>query len=66
MAKPSLTASIQGIQAAQQALTKAGWTMKHLSSVVGCSRQPITKFFNGDAVSQTIFISICEHLNLNW
>jgi predicted NACHT family NTPase len=66
MAKPSLTASRQGIQAAQQALTRAGWTQKHLSSVVGCSRQPVTKFFNGDAVAQNIFMGICQHLGLDW
>ncbi|MGP1384136.1 MAG: NACHT C-terminal helical domain 2-containing protein [Thainema sp.] len=66
MAKPSLTASPTGIETAHQALLKAGWTQKHLVALVGCSRQPITKFFQGEAVSQNIFIRVCEQLGLNW
>lgn len=66
MAKPSLTATSKGIEAAHQALLKAGWTQKHLVSLVGCSRQPITKFFQGEAVSQSIFMRVCEQLGLNW
>lgn len=66
MAKPSLCASQQGIQAAKQALTKAGWTQKHLSILVGSSRQPITNFFKGVAIAQPIFVQICDRLNLDW
>jgi len=66
MAKPSLTASPSGIQTAHQALLKAGWTQKHLVSLIGCSRQPITKFFQGATVSQNIFMRVCEQLGLNW
>ncbi len=66
MAKPSLCASQQGIQAAKQALTKAGWTQKHLSILVSSSRQPITNFFKGVAIAQPIFLEICDRLNLDW
>lgn len=66
MAKPSLSASPTGLETAQQSLLKAGWTQKHLVSLVGCSRQPITKFFQGEAVSQSIFMRVCEQLGLNW
>jgi predicted NACHT family NTPase len=66
VAKPSLCASQQGTQAAKQALTKAGWTQKHLSILVGSSRQPITNFFKGVAIAQPIFVQICDRLNLDW
>jgi len=66
MAKPSLIASPQGILAAKQALTSAGWTQKHLSALVGCSRQPITNFFKGEAIAQPIFMQVCVFLNLDW
>ncbi|HEY9888733.1 MAG TPA: NACHT domain-containing NTPase [Candidatus Obscuribacterales bacterium] len=66
MAKPSLRATPQGLEAAGQALTRLGWTQAHLASQVGCSRQPLTHFFKGEAVSQTIFMQVCDRLNLDW
>ena len=66
MAKPSLSASQAGIQAAKLALTAAGWTQKDLSVSVGCSRQPLTNFFKGTPVAQPIFSAICEQLGLSW
>lgn len=66
MAKPSLHASQTGTHTAKQALTKAGWTQKDLSALIGCSRQPITNFFKGDAIAQSLFIQICDRLGLNW
>lgn len=66
MSKPSLKASPQGIQIAKQALTITGLTQKNLCRVVGCSRQPMTNFFQGKAISQTIFREICDRLNLDW
>lgn len=66
MAKPSLRATPQGVEVASQALTRTGWTQAHLADVVGCSRQPITNFFKGDAISQTIFMQICDRLALDW
>lgn len=66
MAKPSLKASQTGVQAAKRVLIKTGWTQKDLSALIGCSRQPITNFFKGEAITQSLFISICDRLNLNW
>lgn len=66
MAKPSLKASVRGLEAAKQALMVAGTTQKDLTELVGCSRQPVTNFFQGKTISQDIFISICDRLNLDW
>lgn len=66
MAKPSLKATPQGIQLAKQALTRAGWVQRDLSQLVGCSRQPITNFFKGEAIAQSIFLKICDRLDLAW
>lgn len=66
MAKPSLKASSTGVLAAKQALTKLGCTQKDLSALVGCSRQPITNFFKGEAIAQPLFISVCDRLGLDW
>jgi predicted NACHT family NTPase len=66
MAKPSLKASQTGIQIVKQALTNFGWTQKDLGALVGCSRQPITNFLKGEAIAQSLFISICTSLNLDW
>ncbi len=66
MAKPSLKASQTGIKIVKQALTQAGLTQKELSVTIGCSRQPITNFLKGEAIAQTLFISICDRLSLDW
>jgi predicted NACHT family NTPase len=66
MAKPSLTASPQGLQIAHQALIRTGRTKEDLRKQVGCSRQPITNFFQEKAIAQSIFIQICDCLGLNW
>lgn len=66
MAKPSLSATPVGIQLAKQALVKAGWTQKTLSTIVDCSRQPITNFFKGEPIAQAIFVRICDRLGLDW
>jgi predicted NACHT family NTPase len=66
MAKPSLKASEQGLEFAKQSLSRARWTQKELSVLVGCSRQPITNFFQGKVIAQSIFVKICDRLGLNW
>jgi len=66
MAKPSLKASHHGLEVAKQALNRAGWTQKELSAAVGCSRQPMTNFFQGKAIAQSIFMQICDRLGLCW
>ncbi|GAB4135362.1 MAG: hypothetical protein Fur0046_08060 [Cyanobacteria bacterium J069] len=55
-----------GVQTAKQALTKTGWTQKDLQALVGCSRQPVTNFFKGEAIAQSLFIRICDRLGLSW
>ncbi|WP_416669794.1 NACHT domain-containing protein [Egbenema bharatensis] len=66
MAKPSLIPSQLGIQIANQALTRTGWTKEELRKQVGCSKQPITHFFQGKPITQSLFIQICDRLGLNW
>lgn len=66
MAKPSLKATSQGVEMAAQALTRTGFTQARLAEQVGCSRQPITNFFKGQAISQAIFMQICDRLGLDW
>ena len=66
MAKPSLKASPQGQQRAEQSLMMAGLTKKGLSEAVGCSRQPVTNFFKGVAIEQGLFVRLCDRLNLDW
>jgi predicted NACHT family NTPase len=66
MAKPSLTASLQGQQLALKSLRLAGLTKKSLSELVGCSRQPVTNFFKGVAIEQPLFIALCDRLDLDW
>ena len=66
MAKPSLKASKIGLETAKQKLKIADITQKKLSELVGCSRQPLTNFFKGEAISQELFIKICDRLDLDW
>ncbi|MEM6613842.1 MAG: hypothetical protein AAF652_16600, partial [Cyanobacteria bacterium P01_C01_bin.72] len=51
MAKPSLKASVAGVQTAKQSLKMMGMTQKELSQQVKCSSQPITNFFQGKAIA---------------
>ncbi len=66
MARPSITATPEGIQLARQVLIQRGWTQNYLREVVQCSRQPITNFFKGEPIAQSIFIQLCDRLNLDW
>ena len=66
MAKPSLRASVEGLNTAKQRLKIAGITQKKLGEEIGCSRQPLTNFFKGEAISQELFIKICDRLSLDW
>ncbi|WP_038015527.1 NACHT domain-containing NTPase [Synechococcus sp. PCC 7335] len=66
MAKPSLQASKEGQRLAAQSLTLAGLTKTSLSNAVGCSRQPVTNFFQGVAIEQGLFLRLCDRLDLDW
>ncbi|WP_228061210.1 NACHT domain-containing protein [[Phormidium] sp. LEGE 05292] len=50
---------------AKQALTTKGLNQTKLIARLKCSRQPVSKFFNGKAVDSEIFCGICEILGLN-
>ena len=58
--------SQQGILLAKQALIGQRITQKLLSQRLGCSRQPISRFFNAKRISYDLFVGICEKLGLNW
>ena len=62
----SLRASNKGIHLARTALTSLGLTQELVMARVGCSRQPVSNFFNGNPVSRNIFVEICNILNLDW
>ena len=66
MAKPSLRASKSGQQLAEQSLKLSKMTKQRLSEVIGCSRQPVTNFFKGVAIEQSLFVALCDRLNLDW
>lgn len=61
-----MTATPEGIQLARKVMIQRGWTQNYLREVVQCSRQPITNFFKGEAIAQSIFIQLCDRLSLDW
>jgi predicted NACHT family NTPase len=61
----SLQLSSEAILLAKKALTAKGLDQKTLIARLGCTRQPVSKFFNGKAVDSGIFCRICEILGLN-
>ncbi len=66
MAKPSLKVSQQGLEQAQSAFTKLGFTQESLAAQLGCNRSVISKFFNGENIWEKYFIPICEALGINY
>ena len=66
MGKKSLKASAQGIEKAKKALISSGLNQTTLSQKIGCTRQPVSKFFNGKPTSLELFVNICDALNFNW
>lgn len=65
-AKTSLTASEAGIEQARIALTYKNLTYRDLENELSISYQPVVNFFNGRAVKRTIFVNICQKLELDW
>lgn len=65
-AKTSLTASEAGIEQARIALTYKNLTYRDLENELSISYQPVVNFFNGRAVKRTIFVDICQKLELDW
>jgi predicted NACHT family NTPase len=67
MAKRSLRASATGIKMAREKFSFNGWTQEYLATEVGIkTRQPIWRFFGGQAIERYTFFEICTVLNLDW
>ncbi|NUN66533.1 NACHT domain-containing NTPase [Pseudanabaena biceps] len=67
MAKRSLCASAAGIKKAKQKFALKGWTQEYLANEVGIrTRQPIWRFFAGQAIERYTFFEICTRLDLDW
>lgn len=67
MAGKSLKASTQGIRLAKIALASKDLTQRAMAYELGiASWTTINKFFNGRPIDRTLFIKICETLDLNW
>jgi predicted NACHT family NTPase len=66
MAKPSLRASLEGIEKAKRALNRDSLTQKALAEELEVTRQPIGKFFTGKPVDRNLFVQICDRLDLEW
>ncbi|MGG6237339.1 NACHT domain-containing protein [Nodosilinea sp. AN01ver1] len=66
MARRSLTATPNGIQQINRALTERGWSRDDLMKECSCSRQPAIKFCSGKAVSNKLFVTFCKTLDLDW
>ena len=67
MAKRSLRASTAGIRKAKQHFAARNWTQEFLAAEVGVkTRQPIWRFFAGQAIERFTFFEICTTLDLDW
>lgn len=66
MAARSLTATPDGIEQINRALTEKKWSRDDLAKECDCSRQPAVKFCSGKSVSKKLFVSFCEALELDW
>lgn len=66
MAARSLTATPNGIDQINRALTAKKWSRDDLWKACDCSRQPAIKFCSGKSVSKKLFVSFCEALKLDW
>ncbi len=67
MAKRSLRASPAGVKKAKQQFAFKGWTQEYLANEVGVkTRQPIWRFFAGQAIERYTFFEICTVLDLDW
>ena len=66
MTKQSLQASIEGLKKAHKAFSRTELTQEQLAEEVGCTRQPIWKFFAGKPVRRQLFREICHRLELDW
>jgi predicted NACHT family NTPase len=66
MTSQGLRATSEGIRAAKTALTDKTLSQHRLAIALGITRQPVSKFFAGEAVSRSCFVQICQYLGLSW
>lgn len=67
MAKRSLRASPSGIKKAKHQFALKGWTQEYLANEIGIkTRQPIWRFFVGQAIERYTFFELCLKLDLDW
>jgi predicted NACHT family NTPase len=67
MAKRSLKASPTGVKKAKQQFALKGWTQEYLANEVNIkTRQPIWRFFAGQAIERYTFFELCTRLDLDW
>jgi predicted NACHT family NTPase len=66
MARRSLPASPQGIQAIKKALKRKKWSQTYIAGAVGCSRQTIWSLLQGNPTDCDVFMEVCTQLGLNW
>ncbi len=67
MAKRSLKASPAGVRKAKQQFALKGWTQEYLANEVNIkTRQPIWRFFAGQAIERYTFFELCTRLDLDW
>lgn len=62
----SAVVSKAGIEQAEDAFRLKGWTLDYLAGRIGCTRQPIIKFFARKRIEKRLFQDICNELDLNW
>jgi hypothetical protein len=62
----SLRLSPKYYNEAKKAFLELAVIKKQLAAQLGCSRQPISNFFNGKPVASELFIEICRRLKLDW
>ena len=62
----SLKVSLDYLQKVKRQLERKGMTQKQLADFVECSSQPVSKFFTGKPVDRTLFIIICQQLDLDY
>lgn len=62
----SRSATLDGIELINLAITEKGWSREDLAKHCDCSRQPSVKFCSGKNVSNKLFVSFCKALDLDW
>ena len=59
-------ASETGMEMANQAFDRTGWTHDYLAGSVNCSRPTVSKFLAGKSIDKPFFKSLCCELGLKW